>query len=338
MLTPLRDRIEVDPTPLLPTAPAGVLWRRATPADAEALAELAGAMAAVDHPEWAETAEELHEELTHSWVALDEDSVIGELDGALVAYGLQVAPPAPETVVRSIAMGGVRPSARGMGIGRELLAWHRLRARQQLARSELSLPGWHLLYVEEANESGAALARRAGLPLVRWFTNMVRDLADEIPEVSLPEGLRLATPTADDLEALREARNDAFRDHWGSQPSSAEGWASFTGSSVLRLDLSAIALDGDRVAGLVLSQVNPADFALQGYEGGYIPLVGVVRDWRRRGVAPALLAEVMRRHRAEGFAKVGLDVDSENPTGALGLYTGMGFRPVSRSMAFVEEF
>ncbi|WP_166868819.1 GNAT family N-acetyltransferase [Salinibacterium sp. ZJ70] len=337
MQKPLRERIDVDPTHRLPAGPGPVRWRRATPEDAEQLAELAGAIAAADHPEWAETAEELAEELAHSWMDLDADSVIGDVEGELVAYGLQVAPPDPETVVRSIAMGGVRPSARGTGIGRELLDWHRLRARQQLASSELALPGWHMLYVEEANASGIALATRAGLPLVRWFTNMTRDLADEIPDVPLPEGLRLATPTQDDVGRIRDARNEAFRDHWGSQPSSEEGWASFTGSSVLRLDLSAIALDGDRVAGLVLSQVNPADFALQGYEGGYLPLVGVVRDWRRRGVAPALLAEVMRRHRAEGYVQVGLDVDSESPTGALGLYTGMGFRAVSRSLAFVEE-
>jgi hypothetical protein len=35
---------------------------------------------------------------------------------------------------------------------------------------------------------------------------------------------------------------------------------------------------------------------------------------------------------------VALDVDSENPSGALGLYTGMGFTAASRSVAFVEEF
>ena len=71
--------------------------------------------------------------------------------------------------------------------------------------------------------------------------------------------------------------------------------------------------------------------------GGYVALVGVVRDWRRRGVAPAMLAEVMRAARAAGHERIALDVDSENPTGALGLYTGMGFVATSRSVAHVEE-
>lgn len=338
MASPLSRRITVEAQPRLPEGPDSVRWRRATLDDVDALTELWGAIAAADHPDWAETAEEIAEELGHSWMDLDADSVIGEIDGALVAYGLQVAPPDPETVVRSVALGGVRPANRGAGIGRALLAWHRTRARQQLAASELSLPGWHMLYVEERNQSGVALARRAGLPLVRWFTSMSRDLSVEIPELELPAGLRLAVPDADDLARIRDARNEAFRDHWGSQPTTEEGWASFTDSPVMRLDLSAIALDGDTVAGVVLSQVNTADFELQGFPGGYIPLVGVVRGWRRQGVAPALLAEVMRLHRADGLEKVLLDVDSESPTGALGLYTGMGFRPLSRSLAFVEEF
>ena len=141
-----------------------------------------------------------------------------------------------------------------------------------------------------------------------------------------------------DADRIRAARDDAFRDHWGSQPTTDEGWASAMGQPTVRFDLGMLALDGDEVAGFVLTDVYPDDFESQGYRGGYIPLVVVRRAWRRRGVAPALLAAVFRAHRAEGFEKVALDVDSENPSGALGLYTGMGFVPESRSVAFVEEF
>ena len=338
MTGPLSSRIDVDSTPVLPPPVEGVRWRRATESDFPALAELHGAIAAADHPEWAETQEEIEAEYRHSWIDFDADTVVGERDGLMVAFGLQIAPPDPDTVVRSIAAGGVRPSHRGEGIGRALLEWHRHRGRQQLAASEYELPGWHMLYVEEANASGVRLMQHAGLPLVRWFTNMVRDLGDPIPELALAAPLELATPTMDDLDALRDARNDAFRDHWGSQPTTPEAWESFLTQSTIRLDLSAIAREGSRVVGMVLTLVNPDDFELQGFEGGYIPNVGVVRDWRRRGVAPALLAEVLRRHREAGYAKVALDVDSENPSGALGLYTRMGFTPMTRSLAFVEEF
>jgi mycothiol synthase len=335
---PLSARVTAAAALALPAGPSVVSWRRATLADVDALVELSAALAAADHPEWTETREEIEEELTHSWIDLAADSALAEVDGQLVAYGLQILPPAPESIVRSIAFGGVRPSHRGQGIGRVLLAWHRERARQQLATSSLELPGWHMLYVEERNASGLRLAEHAGLPLVRWFTKMTRDLDVDIPALALPEGLSLVTPTPDDASRLLAARNDAFRDHWGSQPTSVEGWTAMVGQPTFRFDLSAVALDGDRVVGFALTQVYEDDFENQGYRGGYLPLIGVTRDWRRRGVAPALIAEVLRRHRAAGYEKVALDVDSENPSGALGLYTGMGFAAQTRSVAFVEEF
>lgn len=338
MTGPLSSRIAAPAEIALPAGPSGVSWRRATLDDVPALTELHAAMSALDHPAWSETAEELAEDLTHSWVDPAVDTALGEIDGAPVAYGVQLCPAEVETLVRSFSFGGVHPAFRGRGIGRELLAWQRDRARQQLAAFDLDLPGRHLWYVEERNTTGMRLAARSGMRAVRYANTMVRDLALPIPDLSLPEGLRFATPTRADLPRLLEIRNATFRDHWGSQPMSAEDWESMHAQSASRLDLSLMALDGERIAGFLMSTVNPDDFERQGYDGGYISYVGVVRDWRRRGVAPALLAEAFRRHRAEGFEKAGLDVDTENPTGALALYTGMGFVATSRSVTFAEEF
>ncbi len=219
MTGPLSSRVVAPATIGMPTGPSSVSWRRATFADVDALVEFWAAVAMADHPEWSETRDEIDDELKHSWVDLEKDSVIAEADGQIVAHGLQIATPDPETIVRSIAFGGVRPSHRGRGIGRALLDWHRTRARQQLAASDLELPGWSMFYVEEKNDSGMRLAQRAGLPLVRYFTKMERDLADDIPNLALPEGLVLAIPTPADSARIMAAKNDAFRDHWGSQPS-----------------------------------------------------------------------------------------------------------------------
>jgi len=322
----------------LPAGPSGISWRRVTLDDVDALVELNAAIAAADHPEWTETREELHDELTHSWVDLGRDSVIAVADGEIVAFGLQVALPNPETIVRSFAFGGVRPSHRGMGIGRGLLEWHRGRGLQQLAASDLELPGWLMFDFEERNTSGMRLAERAGIPLVRWFTKMQRDLAEPIPDLPAPEGLVFVTPTPADSHRILAAKNAAFRDHWGSQPTTVEGWESTMAQPTVRWDLGVLALDGDEVVGFVMTDVYPDDFEAQGYVGGYIPLVGVTREWRRKGVAPALLAAAFRGYQAAGHEKVALDVDSANPSGALSLYTGMGFVPVTRSVAYVEEF
>jgi mycothiol synthase len=55
-------------------------------------------------------------------------------------------------------------------------------------------------------------------------------------------------------------------------------------------------------------------------------------------VAPALLATAMESYRAAGLERACLDVDSENPSGAGNLYTGMGFFETTKSMAYTKVY
>ncbi len=55
-------------------------------------------------------------------------------------------------------------------------------------------------------------------------------------------------------------------------------------------------------------------------------------------MAPALLAHTLRAIAAAGLDKAVLDVDSDSPTGALGLYTGVGFAESNRSIASTRVF
>jgi ribosomal protein S18 acetylase RimI-like enzyme len=75
----------------------------------------------------------------------------------------------------------------------------------------------------------------------------------------------------------------------------------------------------------------------RGFSEGYTDLLGVRREFRGRGIARALLADAMRRFAAAGLDKASLDVDSENPSGALALYTKMGYVAVNRSLAWDKE-
>src|SRR4051794_9466527 len=333
----LSERVDA-PAELQPAPVAGVAWRAATLDDVDDIVALSAAMAAVDHPDWSEPREEIDELLTLSFVDISADTLIGEADGRLVAFGQALAPFEPETIVRSVFLGGVHPDFRGRGIGRSLLGWLEGRGRQQLAASGLALPGWLLAHTQDRNPGAARLFERAGFPTVRYFAQLERTLDGPISELELPAPLRMVNASLDLSAATRSAKNAAFRDHWGSQPTPEEAWDNFMTASTRRLDLSYLALDGDEVVGLVILDVNEDDWALQGYPSSYIALVGVVAPWRRRGVAPALLAASLRASRDAGLERVALDVDSESPTGALGLYTGMGFASIHISRAHVKEF
>src|ERR1700712_2738476 len=138
---PLGERVDA-PAELHPAPVAGVTWRAATLDDLDAVVAHYAAMAASDHPDWTETRDDVEQEFTHSWVDLAADTLLGESHGELIAFGQVIAPPEPETIVRTILFGGVHPAFRRRGIGRSLLAWQDGRARQQLAASRLAMPGW----------------------------------------------------------------------------------------------------------------------------------------------------------------------------------------------------
>ena len=338
--TPLRDRVPAA-TPVVPADTAELRWRSATFDDLDRLMEIYTAIAAADHPNYGPDRDEEAEELRHSYVNLPLDSLVAEdvSTGSFAAVGLNIMPPVQETLVRSILQGGVHPSYRGRGIGRALLQWQTGRGLQQLATSDKPLPGWLMVGTDKRATASTALYARAGFTPTRWFLGQERDVSTPIPEIAIDGPVRIVPYEPRYSEATRVAKNASFRDHWGSQPTEVEQWNSMVGLPTFSAAHSYLAVTADdEVVGLLITFVNEEDWARQGFTGGYIGLVGVVREWRKRGIAPALLARVMHSYADAGWHKASLDVDSDNPTGALGLYTGMGFTETTREVSFTQVF
>jgi mycothiol synthase len=340
---PLSRRVDAPSVLPMPEHPDVATWRAAGPDDLDAILETQQLADRADHPEWSTPREDLADDFGASHIDLAKDSILGlTADGTVAAYGYVALSPGQETRVQSYIMGTVRPELRGRGIGRLLLNWQAGRSQQQLASSDKTLPGWSMVHAEHGNAPAIALAERAGFAVARYFTSMERVLAEPIPAFDPADGIRIVHCTPDLFEATRVARNDAFRDHWGSQPSVEERWAQFTGSSQFRPDLSWVAVTQDssgiRVVGLALTSINEHDWALQGFRSGYVALIGVVRDWRGRRLAPSLLARLLRSYRDAGLERAVLDVDTASPTGANSLYERMGFEATTQEVALVREY
>ena len=97
-----------------------------------------------------------------------------------------------------------------------------------------------------------------------------------------------------------------------------------------RLAWSFLALDGDRVVGVCRNGEFPSDTELTGRKEGWIMNLSTVRSHRKRGIASALIVASLEAFRDAGLTHAALGVDSENPTGAYGLYEALGFRPMHR--------
>ncbi len=235
--------------------------------------------------------------------------------------------------------GGVDPAWRRKGIGRTVFDWQAWRATCRLQENALAA-GVLRNYVEERNPSHLALLQGSGSSIVRYFTEMTRPLDRPIPDLPFPPELEVVS-FADGAdrnisELVRLAHNDAFQDHWGSEPRDQESWQFTVSHPEFRQDWSLALVDRTtgEVAAYQLGSHDPDSKVLLGHTEGYTDLLGVRRAWRGRGLAPALLAEAMKRYRASGMDNAGLGVDTENPSGALGLYERMGYEPTQRSIVF----
>lgn len=320
----------------LPDAPE-LAWRPATPDDAALLQPLIEAVHEHDGSPEHYTVDDVADELGAPWLRLDRDAVVGLDDaGVARAFGLVQVRPGDVTLLRVLTDGGVHPAVRGRGIGRALLAWQLGQGRDLADRRRAELgadvPGRVMLTIEDGAPGAGRLARRLGLTPIRYFTVMRRRLAGVLPTVDLPAGLRLVPWTADLDDAFREAHNDAFADHWGFQPWTAETWVQWeSGHRNFRGDWSFAVLDGSQIAAYALSAAYDQDWPSLGFTEGWTGKLGVRRPWRGRGLAKALLARSMQAFAEAGMESAGLDVDSENPTGAVALYEGLGYRVAHRT-------
>jgi mycothiol synthase len=249
-------------------------------------------------------------------------------DGELVAAGVLGTP--PPGGFRVDAHGGVAPQWRGRGLGREVLGWQVDRARE-VHRAAGSPDGWAF----EANtlladDTAVRLFERFGAKPSRYYFEMVAPAKDD-PR-PMPDDLRVQTYEPQFERALFEAHTEAFSDHWGYQMRTFDQWTGFTVRSESFLpDLSRLVFDGDELAAYVLTY-DDAD-----PDRVYIGQVGTRRPYRRRGLAGALLADVVAGSAASGKGTVYLWVDADSPTGAVGVYENAGFTSGTRAVEYRQS-
>lgn len=304
-----------------PPATPGLSWRPLGLADAQAITALAAACLAADGglPLAATDAY-----IRERYLQAPPETTIGAFaaDGRLAACTAVQPAHTPHEYRASIA-GQVHPAHRRCGLGTFLLGWSVAQARRLLAPDPTDRPHVLALTTESLTEEAARLYARHGFTQQFAEDVMRRDLRAPLPDVPLPSGITLAAWTPALAGQFFEAYQAAFRDRPGSPGWSAEEWITWvTDDDEFRPDLSLLAYDDG----------GPVGFIVCGEM--WIVQMGVRPEWRGRGLASALLVEVLRRFRAEGCDRVLLDVNVNNP-GAARVYARLGFEVVGRRARFV---
>ncbi|HEX7171503.1 MAG TPA: GNAT family N-acetyltransferase [Candidatus Limnocylindria bacterium] len=291
--------------------------------------------AAADRIEEVWTEEGLAAWLAHASEQFDpgRDVVLGELDGRIVAAGRGDWADNRDGRSRDYRIfGTVAPDFRGRGFGTVLL--------EELEARAMAVAATHthdreavLMSFAPAGRPSEALLRANGYTPVRWFTDMVRPTLEGIVEPPLPEGLELRPVTPDQHETIWRANREAFRDHWGGSDESLEQLRRILADPDTDTSLWLTAWHGDDVAGGVWNEIRPAENAGLGLRRGWLSSVYTRRQWRRRGLASALIGRSLTLLRDRGMTSAILGVDADNPTGANALYEAAGFEVHDRYVA-----
>lgn len=342
--------------PPLPHTAAGLrlTWRPVRARDAQAIHQLTATAASVDDPlrhiARAETVRTLRDE---RFTPHTDGIVAFAPDGSAVAYGVSLAHAAPEQDPARIVAphlevaleGTVHPAYRSHGIGGALLAWQQARGLQLLAQSDQTMPALLTTHTGDSAQSPARLYAAAGFSPARSWSTMRRAATTPVPRRVMPAGVRLRRFSLRYSEGTRVALNDAFRDHWGFTPITRREWRVQGRGDHFSPGLSCLAVSGRgtradprRVVGFVLSAVSRKEWALHGQRFGTLDAVGVVREWRGAGLSTPLIASALEAHAQRGHASVDLDVDADNPSGALAMYRRLGFVERDRSVSYAKQF
>jgi ribosomal protein S18 acetylase RimI-like enzyme len=287
----------------------GYQIRRPTMADAEAVAQLIRAFE-VDVDGEAETTAH---EVAAGWRDLElprDGWVVESDDGHLAGHA---------TLARRgdvlEADGYVHPVHRGRGLGGLLV--------DLTEHAAEGVDGFTSIRNGVSMRDPAALELMAGRGYVpvRYFWSM-GIVVESPPPPATPAGLTVDTVAADEWHDFHAVIERTFACHWEHVPEPYDRWLDRTQAHP---DYDPTLWFAARREGRMIgaARCGRRDGA------GYVSDLGVLPEFRGRGVGRALLVHAMRAFWDRDMPDVRLHVDTANPTGATALYTGVGMRALA---------
>jgi len=180
-----------------------------------------------------------------------------------------------------------------------------------------------------------------GFGRIRQFSQMQRPLAD------LPHGtgestgaeVEVVEPTRENLEVNVAIENEAFKEHFNYHPlklAELEFWARAFAEEDAVVHMSFARIGGTPVGYLWYGFDRKEIAHLKKNRGGLWDL-GVLKPWRNRGIAKALMLAAMTHLKSYGMEEVRLRVDDTNVTGAHHLYERLGFELARRDLVHQKD-
>jgi mycothiol synthase len=239
---------------------------------------------------------------------LDRDTRIVRDGDAPVAYAEATwkVPDAPEPLDLVVR---VPPDHARTGIGPWLMNWGEGLAGE---RGSDGVRAWAV----DRDDALQDLLRSRGFVHVRSSFTMRKVVAADEPARPVPAGVAIRPYTDADERTLYELHQAAFAEHWGFHPISFERWNELLHGEGWDPSLVFFAEADGAAAGYLVGFLEE--------DSGFVGMLGVLKPYRGRGIAKALLHRSFADFARRGKSVVRLGVDAQNVTGAVALYEGVG--------------
>ena len=232
--------------------------------------------------------------------------------------------------VRMDVEGYVHPDHFDRGIGTTLIRTSEARAREHVSlappEAQVVVNNW----VNAQNADACALLEREGYTPARYFFQMEATLDDVPPTPTWPANVGAQPLTLGEQEhAFYTTVEEAMAHHWGHVPIPFETWKQRRMGGNFDPSLWFLALDNGESAGAILCSVS---------EGiGWVDVLAVRKEWRRRGLGMALLHHAAGEFHRRGLQRMALGVDTANLSGATRLYERAGMHVGQQHATFAKE-
>jgi ribosomal protein S18 acetylase RimI-like enzyme len=171
-------------------------------------------------------------------------------------------------------------------------------------------------YIAEVNQRDGEVMRLAGFECIMHHFQMQIELDGNPPSPVWPEGISVRTAiTGKDDRVIYDLIQTAF-ERPGRPPHPFGDWKAFLmRADIYEPDLWFLAVTDKEIVGACLGFVYP--------DLGWVRQLGVLDEWRRKGLGTALLHHAFGVFKERGLPRVGLVVESENSR-AYAFYQNIG--------------
>jgi GNAT superfamily N-acetyltransferase len=233
----------------------------------------------------------------------------------------------------------VHPDYAKSGVAAALLEWAEARVAQAVERVPDGIRFAPRTGFPAQNTRFKALVESRGFKYDRSFYRM--ETTFDGPPVVLPlvEGIIIRPYNPEtELEAVVRTMIESFRDHYGFVERPFEDELTsfrhhFLGDPIYDPNLWFVAMDGDEMVGISICRAEDYENA----ENGFVNELGVRREWRKRGIANALLKTSFAAFYRRGKKGAALGVDADSLTGALKIYERAGMHAARQYDNYEKE-